>query len=275
MTPAAVAPVGVRRAIDAATLLVLVGLATAAGGQSGNPFEGDSEAIRAGRPLFEARCADCHSADARGIRGPDLTGLWANGRSDASIFTTVRSGVPGTIMPPSQAPDDELWAVIAYLRDISTVPPFSVPGADPDRGRALFERECQRCHLVDGHGGALGPNLSRIALSRSRESLERSIRDPDDTIESGFRAISLETTDGRRIEGIVKAEDAFSIQIIDSDQRLSGYDLSQLSMVVREERSLMPRFGRRNLDQSELDDVLAFLATLRGDPVLDTRSPTQ
>ena len=90
------------------------------GAQAQNPQERDPAAIQAGGALFRERCADCHGADAKGVSGPDLTRLWTTEGSDGRVFQTIRSGVPGSIMPPSSAPDTELWAIIAYLRNIST-----------------------------------------------------------------------------------------------------------------------------------------------------------
>lgn len=247
----------------AVLLLGLVSLVQPIQAQRGNPLEGDDDAISAGRPLYEARCSDCHSADARGVRGPDLTQVWTNGGTDEQVFETVRNGIEGTIMPPSQAPADEIWAIVAYLRSISTVPPFEIPGADADEGHALFQRECEACHAVAGKGGALGPDLSRIALGRSRDALTRSIREPSDSIDSAYKAVVLTTPGGDPIEGIVRHEDAFSIQVIDTNGRLQGYLKRDLAMVTHSTESLMPRFGRRRLSARELDDLLAYLATLR------------
>src|SRR5712691_2202776 len=88
--------------------------------QAKNPREGDPAAIQAGGALFRERCADCHGADAKGVSGPDLTRLWTTEASDERVFQTIRSGVPGSIMPSSAAPDQELWAIVAYLRNTST-----------------------------------------------------------------------------------------------------------------------------------------------------------
>ena len=87
-----------------------------------NPLEGDKEAIRDGGAMFRSRCAGCHGPDARGDRGPDLTGLWASGASDDRIFQSVRQGVPGTEMPaadPSRVPDRDIWQVLAYVRTLA------------------------------------------------------------------------------------------------------------------------------------------------------------
>ena len=56
-------------------------------------------------------------------------------------------------MPPSVAPDSELWAIVAHLRSISVMPPLVSTG-NVERGRALFAAECSSCHQVRGEGGA-------------------------------------------------------------------------------------------------------------------------
>ena len=88
-----------------------------------NPREGDVNAIRTGISLFQSGCSDCHGIDAKGVLGPDLTTLWASGTSDQRLFQTIRRGVPGTQMPSSSAADDQIWAILAYLRTLTTTVP--------------------------------------------------------------------------------------------------------------------------------------------------------
>src|SRR5438874_13101289 len=99
-----------------------------------NPVEGNPDAIKYGMGLFRSRCADCHGMDARGIRGPDITQVWAKGRTDAALFRTIRNGVPNTEMPAHPAPrttDTEIWRILAYLK---TTAPATAEG--PSRGNA-------------------------------------------------------------------------------------------------------------------------------------------
>lgn len=228
-----------------------------------NPYEGDDAAVRAGSGLYAGRCADCHGADAKGNRGPDLTQRWAVGASDESVFMTIRQGVAGSIMPPSSAPDHELWAIVAYLRSISVVPPLQSTG-DPKRGRALFVAECEQCHRVGLAGGALGPELMMIGQVRSREALVAAVRDPSAAVALGYRAVTLRTKAGPRVEGIVKSEDAFSMQIMTTDGRLQGYRKTELVELTLATESLMPGFSAERLDADGLEDLLAYLGTLRG-----------
>ena len=72
------------------------------------------------------------------------------------------------------------------------------------------------------------------------------------------------TRDGERIRGIRKNEDEFSIQIMDMRQRLQGYLKANLADIVDEQQSVMPAFGADRLSDGDLDDLLAYLHTLRG-----------
>ena len=70
------------------------------------------------------------------------------------------------------------------------------------------------------------------------------------------------TGDGREIRGVKKGEDAFSVQILDTAERLQGYLKADLRDMRDEEQSLMPAFGPDRLSDGDLDDLLRFLASL-------------
>lgn len=242
--------------------LTLAAALAAEGVQTRSPRDGDPAAVQAGGALFRERCADCHGADAKGVRGPDLTRLWTTAGSDERVFQTIRSGVPGSIMPPAAAPDDELWAIVAYLRNISTASPEQSSG-NVAKGNEIFTASCSSCHRVNGRGGRLGPDLSRIAANQSSQVLTRAIRDASVSFTSGYEPVTLVGRDGRNIRGARKGEDAFSIQIMDTSGRLQGYVKADLREVARDKMSLMPDFGLDRLSEQDLNDVLAFLGTLR------------
>ena len=217
-----------------------------------------------GAALFAERCAACHGADATGISGPDLTRLSASGTSDERIFQIIRSGVPGSIMPPSTAPDDDLRALVAFIKSLS--PTVAAAGAGSSRGEQTFVNVCAGCHRVGARGGRLGPDLSRIGEKRTAEALTRSIRDPNAAIAPAFRAVTVVSRNGERIQGIRKGEDAFSVQIMDTSERLRGYRKADVREVVRENGSLMPAFGPDRLSDEDLNQLVQFLASQRRTP---------
>src|SRR5262245_66195041 len=73
-----------------------------------------------GAALFRERCAECHGGDGKSVAGHDLTRLFASGATDDRVFQTIRGGVPNTLMPSSNAPDDEIRALVAYLRSLNS-----------------------------------------------------------------------------------------------------------------------------------------------------------
>jgi putative heme-binding domain-containing protein len=234
--------------------------ASGAAAQRANPFETDAAAVRAGDALFAARCADCHGPDAKGNRGPDLTTLWNRGATDERVFASIRNGVAGSIMPPSAAPDAELWAIVAHLRSISVVPQLVTDG-DAGKGRTLFAEQCAACHRAGHEGvGGIGPDLSSIARQRSREALVQSIREPSAVVAEGFRAIELRPRSGEALAGVLKREDAFSIQIVTDGGRLVGLATDEIAAVRRGLDSPMPAFGPEKLGDAEIEDLFAFLA---------------
>ena len=269
-----------RAHIPAAVLLLL--LTAAFGGEAkrdANPLRSNPSTLKEGASLFRANCSPCHGINAKGGgRGPDLTsGRWLHGSSDADIFRTISDGVPGTEMPANAFADSEIWILVTYLRSLSPAKPVRVAG-DPKRGEELFTRQqgCSACHMARGKGGALGPDLSRIGASRSIASLTESIREPDKELSDGmldpnrwgppivYDTVIVTTADGREIKGLAKNEDTFSLQFMDMQQNLHSYAKSELKKVTHLRKSVMPAYSEQMLTDADLQDLLAFLVTLRG-----------
>jgi putative heme-binding domain-containing protein len=236
-----------------------------------NPYEGNEEAIRSGMGFFRRTCADCHGMDARGYRAPDLTEVVAGGATDDRLFETVRKGVPGTEMPASNALDDEIWKLLAYLRSLGTPAGSPGPIGSADNGARVFKVNCSGCHSVNGVGGRLGPDLSRIGAARSRAALTREIRTPSEYIREGYEPVTLVMRTGERIRGVRKNEDSFSIQIMDTRERIQGYLKEDLREVINEPRSLMTDYPPERLNDRDLNDLVTYLGTLRGDALAAQR----
>jgi putative heme-binding domain-containing protein len=243
-----------------------------------NPLAGDPRAIAEGRSIFRTDCAYCHGFDAHGgTKGPDLTsGRWAHGGSDSAIFHTIVHGVAGTEMPSNDLGEGETWAVIAFLRRAGESSAADVNG-NARNGESIFfgKGNCAQCHMVNGKGGRLGPDLSRIGAGRSTRFLADSIRTPSkDLAEASpdpkfgdpksYDTVTVVTKDGRRISGVAKNEDGFSLQLMDPSEQLHFFLKQDLKEVVHERRSLMPPYDAGMLNEKELADLVAYLSGLRG-----------
>jgi len=233
-----------------------------------NPHLGNPQSIRNGMAWYRIRCGECHGLDAKGYRGPDLAALLSTDVTDERLFQTIRNGVPGTEMPPSTAPDDEILMAIAYLRKLGTPAPAERPTGNLENGARLFAAQCASCHRVAAKGGRLGPDLTRIGVARSRAALIREIRTPSEFVPPNYETVTVVTKDGQRVRGTKKNEDAFSIQVMDTRERIQGYARADVKEVIYEKDSLMPAFAPNRLNDSDLNDLVGYLGTLRGADLL-------
>jgi alcohol dehydrogenase (cytochrome c) len=232
-----------------------------------NPHLGNKASIRGGMALYRVRCADCHGLDGTGYRGPDLVAALGGGLADERLFDTIRKGVPGTEMPaasPIDVSDDDILQLMSYLKSIGSVAPSERPIGNLASGERTFAQQCASCHRVAGRGGRLGPDLTRIGVQRSQAALTREIRTPSEWIGPTFETVTIVTKQAQRIRGVKKAEDVFTIQIMDTGERIQGYRKSDLQEVIYEKTSLMPEFPSGRLSDSDLTDLVGYLASLRG-----------
>ncbi|HEX8764687.1 MAG TPA: c-type cytochrome, partial [Candidatus Acidoferrum sp.] len=155
--------------------------------QERNPYAGDPKIAKLGEYQFRLNCAFCHGLGARGGgRGPDLTRAKRHGSTDAEIFHNIHDGIAGTAMPAATnggigvgMSDEEIWQVITYIRSGEVKAPAQPPG-NAERGKQLFNGAlgCSTCHMIQGKGGRLGPDLTSVGTSRSTEYLVESLRNP-------------------------------------------------------------------------------------------------
>jgi putative heme-binding domain-containing protein len=170
-------------------------------------------------------------------------------------------------MPAFPAPrtsDTDIWRILAYLKAIAASAPASASAGNAGAGQSLFAANCVGCHRVGESGGRIGPDLSRIGVSRARAAMARQIRGNVGDFRTGYAPVTLTTPDGEEISGVKKNEDMFSVQIMDNRERIQGYLREDMKSVTDGRQSAMPAFGPDKLTDAQLDDLLAYLETLQG-----------
>jgi alcohol dehydrogenase (cytochrome c) len=231
-----------------------------------NPRAGNADAIAEGRTLFRSECSYCHGLDAHGgSRGPDLaSGQSVHGDSDAALFATISKGVSGTEMPANDLRADEIWAIVSYIRSLAVRP--VPPRGNARAGGTLFfgDATCSQCHMVNGRGGRLGPDLSRIGAARSIAALAEKIRTPGKAVHAGYETVVAVTRDDTRLAGVRRNEDTFTLQLMDRQEKLHLLKKDTLKEIVYPRQSMMPDFPEGRLSASQLDDLVAYLNGLRG-----------
>ena len=235
--------------------------------QTGRLNTASASDIAAGRKVFESQCAWCHGNEGTGGTGPDLRRTTLrHAATDAELATIVRTGIPGTEMPSFAIALTErsAWQTAAYVRSLARTAAKPTPG-DARRGAAAFDSTgCLACHVVAGRGGTLGPELTAIGALRGPSHLHESIVKPEAAHPPGYLVVRAQTNAGQTIRGIRVNEDVFWIHVRDLGGTVHTLEKSTLANVERElTGTLMPSYASR-LSPAELDDIVAYLSTLRG-----------
>ncbi len=221
-----------------------------------------------GRQLFLANCAVCHGPDGDSVYGVDLGhGKFKTASSDDDLIQILNAGVPGTSMPAfsKEFSRIEMRAIVAYLRYMKSTSSATYVSGDAIRGHVIFEGkgECLNCHRVRDRGSRVGPNLTEIGSVRRTVELRRSLLDPDAEVLPSNRFIRIVTQEGVTIGGRLLNQDTFTVQLIDSKERLQSFKKANLKEYGLVDKSLMPSY-RDKLNNQQLADVISYLASLKG-----------
>src|SRR5258708_1387838 len=146
---------------------------------------------------------------------------------------------------------------------VHCVPCATMPGSR--KYRLAKESVRWGCHRVGIRGIAIGPDLTRAGKQRSLAYLRESIVSPDTDLTPGFATVVVVTRDGTKITGVEKGYDNFSARLIDLSGRYYSFLKDNVRSMEIEYRSLMPSNYGRMFNPHELDDLLAYVASLGGE----------
>jgi mono/diheme cytochrome c family protein len=125
------------------------------------------------------RCQSCH---APGGAGSPLEGLRLS-KEPEWLLAHARDPeiiAPGLREPPRGGMSEgQARSILSFMRKVREgAPPPTVSPAERTASLAIG-RYCANCHMIDGEGGAGGPDLSRIGATRDAAWLEAWIREPE------------------------------------------------------------------------------------------------
>jgi cytochrome c oxidase cbb3-type subunit 3 len=267
-----------RLALLTATAMLTASAAFTADDQ--NPLANNPKAAKAGEYEFRINCALCHGLGARGGgRGPDLARAQKKHvHSDSEMFQVISNGIPGTAMPANGTngqgvgmTDEEIWQIITYIHSVEVKAPAK-PTGNAAHGKELFygDANCSLCHMVEGKGGRMGPDLTSVGGSRTREAIIDSVRNPSRRLAWGltestkefpqeYETITAVTADGKEIKGVALNEDSFTVQIMDSTEQIHLLEKDKLLSFKKSRESMMPVYKPDILSDKDLDDIVSYL----------------
>ncbi len=157
--------------------------------------------------------------------------------------------------------DAKLKALVSYLRTLQgKSAAMPIPG-NAQHGESLFfgTARCSQCHMLNGRGGFIGPDLSVYAADSTPNEIRHSIvnSEPDRRHSLGQARVTLR--DGKVWEGVVRNEDNFSLQLQSLDGAFHLIQKSDIAKIEPSSQPLMPNNFGQTLSPAELDDLVGFL----------------
>jgi cytochrome c oxidase cbb3-type subunit III len=218
-----------------------------------------------GERAFRNSCANCHGPDGDAVAGIDLgRGQFRRQMSDDDLVRIIRTGIPNTPMPATSMTIEQAQKIVAYLRSTAATKRAGGTTGDAARGLAVFQGKggCATCHSVAGSGSGVGPDLTRIGALRGALELQRSLIEPAADVQAPNRFYRVVLKDGTAVTGRLLTHDTFTVQLLDTKERLRSYAKSEL----REHGFIgtpMPSY-RTTLTAQEIADVVSYLVSLKG-----------
>lgn len=142
----------------------------------------------------------------------------------------------------------------------------AVTGGNARRGQQVFSQnplaECTRCHAIRGRGADVGPDLSRIGATLTRDQLFESLVDPNVRIAPGFGTVGVTLRNGERLDGTLKEETDSELVLVAGapavTHRIPKADIAERTNPI----SAMPPLGLI-LKPRDVRDLIEFLSGLR------------
>jgi putative heme-binding domain-containing protein len=227
--------------------------------------------IAEGGRLFRVNCVLCHGPEGDQIPGIDLGhGKFRQTYSEDALVKIIQNGIAGTAMPPHNLQDFQAGTIVGYLRNVATAGRTVSGNGNAARGKAVFEAKaiqgnggCGSCHRVGASGSRTAPDLSDVGSQRRAVEIEQSILDPDAEVLAQNRYYRATTKSGEAITGRLLNIDTFTVQLLDSKDRLLSLSKSNLQDSAFLDKSPMPSY-RQQLSPQELGDLVAYLVSLKG-----------
>ena len=135
---------------------------------------------------------------------------------------------------------------------------------DMANGRLVFfsTGTCHKCHVVDGMGREIGPNLTEIGSKLSREAMFESVLYPSAGISHNFELWTVVKTDGTTLNGLLVSNTDAEVSIKGDDALVRAIPKSEVEELVKQKISLMPADLQKTMTTQELADVVEYMQSL-------------
>lgn len=147
--------------------------------------------------------------------------------------------------------------IAKYRKQIT---PGALASASASRGRHVFKKICATCHLLYGEGGKIGPDLTGSNRANLDYILLNSV-DPSYDVPAGYKMVSILTTNGRVVNGVVDEEDGTRVILKTVEQPRLVIAKSDIEERAVSPKSMMPEGQLTAMKPQEMIDLIKYLRT--------------
>ncbi|MDA7918357.1 c-type cytochrome [Mariniblastus sp.] len=186
---------------------------------------------------------------------------------DPGTLPAIQATLHGARWNDIRQKANELFPIAATKnsKPLPSMDQLSKRKGDAAKGKLVFENAgtCAKCHLVNGKGIEVGPDLSEIGNKLSKTALYESILFPSAGISHNYENWMIQKSDGRSITGVLLGETDAEIQIKDDKGIQHNISVDEIDARKRQQVSLMPADLHKELTTGELVDLVEYLSTLK------------
>jgi putative membrane-bound dehydrogenase-like protein len=137
--------------------------------------------------------------------------------------------------------------------------------SDPKAGLATFRKVCASCHRLGAEGFEVGPDLTALS-DKSPASLLVALLDPNRAFEAKFTSFTIQTTDGRILDGMIASESANGITLRGRDGKEVAVPRAEIEAMASSSQSLMPEGLEKDLSVQDVANVIGYLRSISSPP---------
>jgi putative heme-binding domain-containing protein len=130
-------------------------------------------------------------------------------------------------------------------------------------GSTKSDLQCLKCHMAEGRGGQIGPDLSQIGKKASRENLLDSMLTPSKAIADQYLVHVITTNKGLAISGLLMEETADVVVLRDANGKDHRIGKKEIDERARIQESIMPANLVATMSEDDLLDLAEYLLTLK------------
>lgn len=186
---------------------------------------------------------------------------------DESLVPAVSAALHGSSLEEIREVAARLFPLPAG-KDAQPLPPLTELAklkGNSQKGSLLFTTtgKCNTCHVVNGAGKEVGPNLSEIGTKLSRQAMYESIVFPSAGISHNYESWLLLLRNGTTQTGIITSDEADKVSLKGSDAIVRTFPAADIEERIKQKVSLMPADLAKSLSVEELTDLVEYLSTLK------------